>query len=219
MSFDEARFGFVADAPDTTSTSFYLLVGDNAYGYSTAWTNFSLGVYGDIDTYSMNLDIGSSYTIVATNLGLITPSVTDVDFAILNRYGQILGFSTDYGTYSGITFTAADSRYYIQTFTGSVGHYGMRLGNNSITEVNGIGETINAGTIITAALDYGSDVDLYYFSGVAGQTYQIEIASTVPDLFLDLEFGELAVGNIVSPYAGVSIYRSILWPLLSTHII
>lgn len=202
MSFDEARFGFVVDAPDTTSTGFYLLVGDNAYGYSTAWTNLSAGVYGDIDTYSMNLDIGSSYTIGAANLGLTTPSVTDVDFAILNRYGQILGFSTDYGVYSSVSFIASDSRYFIQVFTGSVGHYGIRLSNNSVTEINGIGETISAGTIITAALDYGSDVDLYYFAGVAGQTYQIDIVSSIPDLFLDLEFGELAVGNIVSPYAG-----------------
>ena len=49
MSFDEARSGFTIDASATTSTNHYLLVGDNAYGYSTAATNLATGNIGDLD--------------------------------------------------------------------------------------------------------------------------------------------------------------------------
>lgn len=40
MSYDEARRGFQYDAPANTASNYYLLVGDNAYGYSTSGTNF-----------------------------------------------------------------------------------------------------------------------------------------------------------------------------------
>ncbi len=51
MSLDEARSGFAIDAPATTSTNNYLLVGDNAYGYSAASTSLATGSFGDLDTY------------------------------------------------------------------------------------------------------------------------------------------------------------------------
>ena len=153
MSFDEARSGFATDASATTSTNNYLLVGDNAYGYSTASTNLATGSIGDLDTYKIILDIGSSYTVVSTGATLFgAPVVVNDNFAILNRYGVALVLSVDYGAYSGYTFTALDSIYYLQNYSDSVGYYGLRLGNNTITETNSIGQEIFANQTYSAAL-------------------------------------------------------------------
>ena len=202
MSYDEARSAFVTDASATTATNNYLLVGDNAYGYSSGSTNLSLGIIGDLDTYFMRLSIGTSYSVIATDTSIVTPYVTDVDFALLDRYGNVLTLSTDYGSYSGFTFNALDTIYYVQAYTGSLGFYSLRLAT-PITEYNGIGEAISEGSTYSAAIDYVSDVDIYNFLGVAGTTYAIQITTTVSDLFFDIEYFEMSVTNLVANGSGL----------------
>ena len=92
MSYDEARLGFRVDAPVATTTNFYMLVGDNAYGYSTSGTNLTTNTIGDLDSYKMILSVGTSYTIVSTGTSLFgAPAVVSDNFALLNRSGTIVG--------------------------------------------------------------------------------------------------------------------------------
>jgi len=205
MSYDEARLGFTVDAPVATTTNFYMLVGDNAYGYSTSGTNLSTSTIGDLDSYKMILSVGTQYTIVATGTSLFGgTAVTTDSFALLNRNGAVLALSSNVGNgFTGYTFTATDTLYYIQNYSSNAGFYGLRLVNNSITESNGIGETITAGRVYSAALDYVSDVDIYTFYAVAGVTYRAAIVSAIPDIFLDVEYSNLAVDHLVSVGGGV----------------
>ena len=215
---DEARSGFTVDSSDTIVTDSYMLVGDNAYSYSTLYS-YSYPTYvGDLDTYKIVVDIGSNYSVLAVDSGLALPVVSDVDFAILNRYGYVVAYSIDYGVYSGFTFTATDSLYYVQAYTGSYGYYGLRLTNNSITESNGIGETIVGGAVYTAALDYTADVDIYNFYGVAGIKYAAQLTSNVSDLYLDLEYSEMAVSSLVSNGSGLYTFTPAVTGFYSLHL-
>jgi len=49
MSLDEARRNFTIDASSLITTNNYMLVGDNAYGYSLSGTNLSTNVICDLD--------------------------------------------------------------------------------------------------------------------------------------------------------------------------
>ena len=169
-SLDEATFNYALDAPFSLSTNFYLLLGDNASGYSSS----SL----DYDTYALHLDIGSNYTILTVD------STVSNNFAIYDRFGNPLVDSIDYGTYSAYTFTASDSLYYITTYSTGSGYYTLRAENNSIVEANGIGEVITGGVVYSALVDYASDSDHYLFGAIAGRTYAVIINSSLPDLFL-----------------------------------
>jgi hypothetical protein len=204
MSLDEARSNFIVDASSSPAlTSNYLLVGDNAYGYSFSGTAYNFSFIGDIDTYLILIDPGSTYNIIAstnTNFGI---GATNANFALLDRYGNILALSTDYGVYSGLGFVATDSEYYIQTYTDTAGYYGLRLTNQTIVEVNGIGETIVRGVTYNAAIDYSSDVDIYLFSALGGQQYSFGLTSTIPDIYLDIEKDNLQVDSLVSNGPGI----------------
>jgi hypothetical protein len=170
-SLDEASTGFLFDAPLDLSTNFYLLLGDNAYGYSSSPS--------DYDAYRLHLDYGSNYSVVTSDV----TSGVDTDFAILDRYGNVVYFSTDYGTYSGVNFTALDSLYYVVTISSGTGFYGLRAENNSFVELNGIGEIIYGGQVYTAAIDYSGDSDHYFFNGVSGKTYIVTLSTSMSDLF------------------------------------
>ena len=61
-SLDEASRSFAVDAPYSLSTNFYILVGDNAYGYSSSLTNLTYNIIGDIDEYAIHVDSGNSYS-------------------------------------------------------------------------------------------------------------------------------------------------------------
>lgn len=57
MSLDEARSGYALDALGGVQTNNYVLIGDNAYGYSFSSLDF--------DYYSLATDVGHSYTILS----------------------------------------------------------------------------------------------------------------------------------------------------------
>jgi hypothetical protein len=172
-SLDEAYYNFSVDAPASTSTNFYLMVGDNAYS--------ATGFAGDIDAYQLHVDIGSTYTIVATD----NTNGFETALGVYNRLGSLLlSSSVDRGGYTELTFTATDTLVYITAQASGVGIYGIRVDNNSVIEANGIGETIYANQTYSAALDYTSDSDHFLFSAVAGHTYKVTITTAIPDLFL-----------------------------------
>lgn len=220
MSYDEARLGFTVDAPVATTTNFYMLVGDNAYGYSTSGTNLSTSTIGDLDAYKMILSVGTNYTIVSSGTSLFGgTAVTNDNFALLNRNGAVLALSSSMGNgWSAYTFTATDTLYYLQNYSSNAGYYLLRLANNSITETNGIGETITAGRVYSAALDYVSDVDIYSFYAVAGVTYRAAIVSSIPDIFLDVEYSNLAVDHLVSVGGGVYTFTAGATGVYDLHI-
>jgi hypothetical protein len=220
MSYDEARLGFNVDAPIATTTNFYMLVGDNTYGYSFSGTNLSTSTIGDLDAYKLVLGVGTNYTIVATGISIFgSPVVISNNFALLNRNGFIVAMSTSVGNgFSGLTFTATDSLYYVQNYSSNAGYYGLRLENNSITEANGIGEVITAGRTYSAALDYVSDVDIYTFSAIAGVTYGAVLLSSIPDIFLDVEYSNLAVSSLVAVGSGIYTFTAPVTGIYELHI-
>lgn len=203
MSLDEARSNYSIDAGNNISTNNYLLVGDNAYSYSYAGTDLNFGIIGDLDTYFAILQPGHSYTVVILQEGLTGSRPLDADFALLDRYGNVLTLSVDYGSYSAYTFIAVDSLYYIQAYTSTPGYTTLRLENNTIRESNGIGETIVPGRSYPAALDYVSDVDIYNFYASAGVTYEFGIVSSISDIYLDIEYFQMHVDSLVSFGGGI----------------
>jgi len=198
-SLDEASTGYNLDAPIGTSTYFYLLLGDNAGGYSSDANDF--------DAYALHVDIGSEYGVVALDL------TTDTNFLICDRFGNPLVASTDYGDFSGYTFTALDSLYYIVTYSSGAGFYGLRAENFSNEELNGIGEFVRAGETYSASIDYASDSDHYLFNATAGHTYSLVITTSIDGLFMvvaDVDTGERIWSEVTSsgvytftaPYTG-----------------
>jgi len=178
-SFDESSLGFSQDAPSGTLTNFYLLMGDNAAGYSNS--------SGDYDSYKIIVDYGNSYSAVVTNntsYGNLPSANTGI--LLVNRAGIAVLQSTDYGDFSGLLFTATDTIYYLVSYSASPAYYSMRIGNDTIKESNGIGETIFAGNTYSASLDFTSDSDHFFFTGLAGHTYGINLVSNVADIFLKL---------------------------------
>jgi hypothetical protein len=219
MSQDEARSGFTVDASDNPgTTSNYLLVGDNAYSYSYSGTNLATGVIGDLDTYYLRLGIGHTFTAAVLQSSIFGAGPADADFALLDRYGTVLALSSDYGTYSGYTFTATDTLYYLQVYTSNPGFTTLRLENNSITEANGIGETIVTGRTYNAALDFASDVDKYKFYAVAGVTYAFGIVSSISDIYLDIEYSQLRVDNLVANGSGIYTFTAAVTGEYDLHI-
>src|SRR5262249_35551054 len=137
--------------------------------------------------YALHVNPGYSYSVLTTSstAPFYAPGV-QTSFTILDQGNNLVGVSSDLGAFSSFTFTATQSVYFIKTFSSSVGFYGLRVENNSVPEVNGIGETITAGVVYTSSLDYASDSDHFYFPALAGHTYAVAIASAVPDLFLKI---------------------------------
>ena len=92
-SLDEFSYNYSLDAPAGVSTNFYVLIGDNAYGYSSSANDF--------DCYAIHLNAGMNYSILSVDGG--TPSgvsgTPSTNFFILDRYGSILTNlgSIDYG--------------------------------------------------------------------------------------------------------------------------
>jgi len=171
-SLDEANFGFALDAPYSPSTGFYLLIGDNAYGQTA--------VLQDQDAYQLHLDKASSYSITASDNS--NGFTTHID--IYDANGHALYTSTDQGTFSGLTFTANDNLYFVVTWSEGTGYYRLRVENNTVVESNGVGEPTVANQTYNGSLDYTSDSDHFLFSAVAGHTYQVDVASPIPALFL-----------------------------------
>jgi hypothetical protein len=159
-SLDEAGSNFALDAPASINTVFYLLIGDNAYGES----DFS----GDLDVYYLRVDPGSRYSIVAgdTTLGFTTP------INLYDRNGYFLTTSVDRGTFSGLSFTATDSLYYVGLLPSGPGIYSMRVGNASIVENNETGQDLVPGQTYSAAPDYTSDSGYYLFTPPSLATLQ-----------------------------------------------
>lgn len=101
-SLDEASYGFNIDAPNSLSTNFYLLIGGNAYGLSSSAS--------DYDAYRLYVNIGHTYTVTSvdsTSYGY----PTNTNFNVYASNGNLIGSSTDYGSYSGFTFSAYYSYY------------------------------------------------------------------------------------------------------------
>jgi Bacterial Ig-like domain/Cadherin-like domain/Bacterial Ig domain/RTX calcium-binding nonapeptide repeat (4 copies) len=206
MWADEARSAYSLDAADYpifSQVNNYILVGDNSYNYSYAGTSLIYGIYGDFDTFKIFVDPGSNYTITSSDSSVLSPGVFDSDFAIYDTYGYLLATSTDYGSFSGLTFTAYQSTYLVQFYTGSAGYYSARLGNNSIIEQNGIGEEIYAGKSYSASLDYSSDVDIYRCYLQAGVNYEFGLISNISDIYLDVEYNQAYVDSLVSSGSGI----------------
>ena len=104
MSLDEARFNYSVDALGATNTYNYLLVGDNAYGFS-----FSSS---DLDFYALYTDVGSSYYALS---GPPIPGQAAASFTNLglrDRFGNLIAISQpkDAG-FTGLQFTAIDTKY------------------------------------------------------------------------------------------------------------
>lgn len=176
-SGDEASRSFSLDAPTGIGSSFYILFGDNAYGYSSSLNDF--------DSYFIQTDIGAQYSAIILNTSPYgnSPAANSGIF-LLNRYGTIVTGSTDFGNYSGLNFQANDTLYYVVSYSSASGFYGIRIDNTSRPETNGVGETINEGVVYSGALDFTSDSDHFYFNAVAGITYVANINSSISDLFL-----------------------------------
>lgn len=178
-SLDEASLGFLLDAPFSTATNFYVLLGDNASGFS--YSSF------DRDSYILRLDYGYQYTAVITNNTVYGNSTSaNSGLGLYDRYGNLLALSIDYGTFSGLSFTATDTLYYLASLSSDSGFYTIRVENNTVSETNGIGEVIYSGVTYNAALDYTSDSDHYLFSAISGHTYAVSLTTLVPDLFLKI---------------------------------
>jgi hypothetical protein len=204
MSLDEASQGFVLDAPASINTNFYAAIGDNLYGYSALGSAPALGLLGDLDTYALRVDVGMNYSVLTPTDTPFGVGALNANFAILDRYGNVLAISSDYGLYSGFSFTAQDSLYYIQVFTDTPGFYGLRVINNTIVENNVIGEVVQYGSRYSAALDFSSDIDKYSFTGVVGQRLYMVLDTQIPDLYLSVEtVDERFVTGLVATGSGV----------------
>ena len=217
MSFDEKRNGL--DAQPGISTSNYLLIGDSAYGYTIAATIPAIGLFGDFDAYALTVDPGFSYTIGAYSaFPLYTPNPFNTNFAILDRFGNILALSADTGAASFFTFTAIDSLYYVQAYSDSIGHYSLLATNNTIFENNSVGQTLSLGAALQGRLDFTSDVDRFGFSAIAGRTYAFTLLTTIPDAFLDVEYSNVFVSNLVSNGSGIYTFTAQLSGIYDLHI-
>jgi hypothetical protein len=203
MSLDEANTNFTIDANTTLPSNYYAMVGEFVYGYSYSGTNIATNSFGDIDTYNVHLDIGSKYFIQASGSNIFGTPVTKANFALLDRTGKVLYFSYDNIINSQIIFTANDSLFYIQEYSDVPGMYKLRIDNLSIIENNGIGEFITYGKTYDAALDYTSDVDTYTAYLEAGKTYYFSILSTIPDIFLDIEYSQTRVASLATNGQGL----------------
>lgn len=219
MSFDEARSNFTVDASASIATSNYLLVGDNAYSYSFSATFLSVPIIGDLDAYAFHVDTGYSYTIVAGSASpLYIPSPSNTNFVLENSAGTILAFSQDFGSFSGLTFTALSQDYFVVAYSDGPGFYYLRLGNNSIIEANGIGEQIFPNVTYNERLDYSSDVDLYTFGAVAGHNYFLNLTTSIPDIFLDIEYSNISIDNLVAHGSGLYTFTPAVTGIYELHI-
>ena len=83
-SGDEASLNFAVDAPANLSTSFYIMLGDNAYGYTSVANNpYLTNINGDIDVYSIKIDPGLNYSVLATgNVYPIYSGVIQANFVL-----------------------------------------------------------------------------------------------------------------------------------------
>ena len=125
-SRDEASFGYGIDAPESYLTDFYALVGDNFYTKSSSAS--------DVDAYYIITSPGTNYTIVTID----NQTVGNTSVSLYSSSGNFLLSSIDYGTSSGITFTATSSKYIIALSSQFSGVYLARVDNNSIIEQNAI---------------------------------------------------------------------------------
>lgn len=202
MNLDERRNG--QDALPSINTNNYLLIGDNAYGYTAAPTVPSLGIVGDLDTYYLRVDPGMNYTVGAYSaFPLYQPNPANTNFAILNRFGTAVAFSLDFGSSSAFTFTATDSIYYIQAYSDSIGNYGLRVTNNSLPEIDPIGQSLPIGVTVAGRVDYTSDVDIFSFQAIAGHAYAFTLLTGIPDAFFGIEYNDTYVSNLVSNGSGI----------------
>ncbi len=193
-SLDEAFSNFTFDAPASLATNFYLLLGDNA---------ISAGQFsGDIDAYQFHVDRGSTYTIVA----LDNTNGFQTDVVIYDRNGSPIYSSIYRGNYTGITFNATDTIYYVGAISQGPGIYTLRAENNSITESNGIGEFIAAGNTYRAALDYTSDSDHFLFYAEAGHNYEADFTTNITDLFLKISLLGTSVYTPISVTGSAGVY-------------
>ena len=175
-SRDEASFGFSIDAPFDVGTPFYALVGDNFYTYASTSS--------DIDSYYLITNIGTSYSIVSVD----NSTVGNTYIGLYDLNGNFITGSVDSGAFSGITFTATSTKYFIGLSAQFPGIYGARVANNTITEVNGIGESISFNRTYSGALDYVSDSDRFSFSVVSGKQYTLTYSTNVSDLYFKLTY-------------------------------
>jgi hypothetical protein len=175
-SRDEASYGFAIDAPFDVGTSFYALVGDNFYTYASSSS--------DIDGYYLITSIGTSYSIVSVD----NSTVGNTYIGLYDLNGNFITGSVDSGAFSGITFTATSTKYFIGLSAQFPGIYGARVANNTITEANGIGESISFNRTYSGALDYVSDSDRFSFSVVAGKQYTLTYSTNVSDIYFKLTY-------------------------------
>jgi hypothetical protein len=133
-SLDEARYGFSIDAPFSTSTLFYALLGDNI----TTNSAFS----GDIDLYRFVTSVGTRYSISTADNFFVGNTYLN----IYDSSGFLVYRSTDFGPYSNIIFTAVSGLYFIGTFADRPGNYQFRAENVSVTESNGVGQVVTVGS-------------------------------------------------------------------------
>ena len=137
------------------------------------------------------MDIGASYSLITSGSDFFSslysvPSAQNSNLALWDSNGNLLSLGTDFGVYSGLTFTATSDLYYVSVFADSIGMYAIGLQNNDVIEGNGVGETISIGGSYSAALDFSSDVDKFSFYANAGERLYFELSSEVVDLYFDI---------------------------------
>ena len=115
-------------------------------------------------------------------------------------------------------FTALDTKYYIQVFSDSIGNYGLLAANDSITEFNPIGQNLPIGVNLAGYIDYTSDVDKFAFSAVAGRVYGFTLQTAIPDAFLDIEYLNVQVSNLVSKGSGSYVFTAGVSGIFDLHI-
>ena len=189
-SNDEAYSGFFFDAPVGLPTNFYLMMGQNSYGFinRTSTTN---PLNGDIDTYAIHVNIGSSYSILGGGATIFGGTAVDPHLILLNASGTPLIYSASNGTYDTINFVATASTYYLEAYTyqTSAGYYGILINNNSSGKTSDYGGALSAGVIYSGAISFASD-EVYYNANLqAGHTYAFQLSTNVSNLYLNVTYG------------------------------
>ena len=204
-SNDEAYSGFTLDAPVGVPTNFYLMMSQNSYGYinRTSTTN---PLNGDIDTYAIHVNIGSSYSILGAGATIFGGTAVDPHLILLSANGTPLIYSASNGTYDTIDFVATASTYYIEAYTylTSAGYYGLLINNNTSGKTNDYAGALSAGVSYSGTISFASDEVYYGATLQAGHTYAFQLSTNVSNLFLNITYGAtLGVSSLVANGNGI----------------
>jgi hypothetical protein len=194
MDLDEKSYG--NDLANNTDTNGYLMFGaENAYG--------TINYVGDTDWYRVYTDIGSTYGVTLLPYSFDGTSSPGANFDIRDRFGNVLATSNASGQWSGV---AADTVYYVEVRSPSVGGYSVRADNFSVGVVT-TSTPFYAGNSDPGYLSYTGQDNSYTVQLTAGTTYYAGLSTaTLADPFISLKnpFDQVVKTSVVTPGQFVS---------------